>query len=66
LKKIYTNSYAIQGIDFQGGLHTLSHSFANHLLEQEVGLRAIQELSGKASSKTTEIYIYIAAPVVSG
>ena len=45
--------------------HSLRHSYATHLVEQNINLRFIQEALGHKSSKTTEIYTKLSKDQVS-
>jgi len=58
LQKIVSSAAKRAGLN-KVHCHTLRHSFATHLLENNVDIRKIQELLGHADLSTTQIYTQV-------
>lgn len=55
--RIFRDVYKVSGISQHASPHTLRHSFATHLAENDVDLETIREFLGHESLATTGIYL---------
>jgi integrase/recombinase XerD len=62
---IYYAAKKRAGITKKGGIHTLRHCFATHLLEAGVDIRTIQSLMGHTSIMTTMGYLRVTSKKLS-
>jgi len=58
----YYTARTAAGITKEGGIHSLRHAFATHLLEAGVDLSSISKLMGHAQLSTTSRYLQMARP----
>jgi site-specific recombinase XerD len=63
---VYRKAKKRAGINKQGGIHTLRHCFATHLLEAGVDVRTIQLLMGHRSIRSTIRYVQLTRKTFDG
>jgi site-specific recombinase XerD len=61
----YYTARSAAGITKEGGIHSLRHAFATHLLEAGIDLNSISKLLGHAQLSTTCRYLQMARPGIS-
>ncbi len=59
VQQVYYDALRKSGVRRIGGIHTLRHCFATHLMEQGVDIYALQRMLGHTGIKTTARYMHV-------
>lgn len=63
LQSAFRSALKQSGVHKRAHVHTLRHSYATHLLEDNLNLRIIQSHLGHMSSRTTDLYTHLTREV---
>lgn len=58
-QRIFVHALQRAGLPNKGGIHSLRHSFATHLVESGVELTVVQRLLGHRNLRTTVVYLHV-------
>jgi integrase/recombinase XerD len=58
-QKLFWKAVVRAGLPRKGGIHSLRHSFATHLLESGVEITVVQRLLGHSNLATTSTYLHV-------
>jgi len=61
-QRAYRGAHSRAGLTKSGGIHTLRHCFATHMLEAGVDLHSIQKFLGHHHLSTTTRYLHLVSP----